>query len=181
MRVIESSLTLLLAPLALAFAAPLHAAPDAARIAAAGRLLDAMQYEQTMDRTVDALIAEQKRVFPQMIERRIGSAAPPELTAKVQQAIETHVRVAFARNRAKNREGTALIYASHFSAAELDRLAKIQAEPVMAKMRVEMPQITAESMSLGLAGVQSEEAELRKDIEQIVRDYMETHGKSPAT
>lgn len=174
-------LTLFLGFLAAAIAVPLQAEPDPQRIAAAGRLLDAMKYEETMDRTVDAMIAEQKRVFPQQLERVLGSAPPPELVTKVQQAIETHVRVAFARNRIKNREGTALIYASHFTAAELDRLAKIQVEPVMAKMRSELPQITAESMALAMAGMQSEEAEVRKDIERIVKEYLETHGKTPSS
>ena len=174
-------LTLLLAPLALAFAAPLHAAPDPARIAAAGRLLDAMKYEETMDRTVDAMIAEQKRVFPQQLEQVLGSSPPAELVTKVQQAIETHVRVAFARNRIKNREGTALIYASHFTAAELDRLAKIQAEPVMAKMRSELPQITTESMALAMAGMQSTQNEMRQDIERIIKEYMEAHPKQSSS
>jgi len=174
-------LTIFLGLFALAIAAPLQAAPEPARIAAAGRLLDAMKYEETMDRTVDALISEQKRVFPQQLERVLGSAPPAELVAKVQQAIETHVRVAFARNRAKNREGTALIYASHFTAAELDRLAKIQVEPVMAKMRSELPGITAEAMALSMAGMQSEEADMRKDIENIVKEYLDTHGKQPSS
>jgi len=174
-------LTFLLGSLALAFAAPLQAAPDAARIAAAGRLLDSMKYEETMDRTMEAMIAEQKRAFPQQLERLMGAAPPAELVTKVQQAIETHVRVAFARNRIKNREGTALIYASHFTADELDRLAKIQGEPVMAKMRSELPQITTESMALAMAGLQSEEAEMRKDVEKIVRDYLDTHPRQPSS
>ena len=174
-------LTYFLGAFALAIAAPLHAAPDPARIAAAGRLLDAMKYEETMDRTVDTMISEQKRVFPQQLERVLGAAPPPELVTKVSQAIETHVRVAFARNRIKNREGTELIYASHFTVAELDRLAKIQVDPVMAKMRSELPQITAESMALAMAGVQSQEGELRKEVERIVKEYIDTHGKETSS
>lgn len=164
-----------------AMAPPGSAGPDKGRIAAAGRLLDAMHFEETMDRTVDALIAEQKRAFPQQLERILGTAPPAELVAKVQQAVETHIRVAFARNRAKNREGTALIYAKHFTAAELDRLARFQSDPVMAKMRAELPTITAESMALAMAGVQSSEGEMRRDIEKIVKDYLESRGKPPSS
>jgi len=79
------------------------------------------------------------------------------------------------------KRGTALIYAKHFTAAELERLAKLQSEPVLVKMQTEMPQIATESMALSQAMAASGNATLQARIKAAVEDYYRSKGEKPGT
>jgi hypothetical protein len=166
----------LLAAVAFAAAVPAAAAPDAARMAAAERMLDATDYDATVARTVDAMIVEQQRQFRARLEQQTGRAVPDELANRLFAEIEVAIRSAMARHRKRVREGTALIYANRFTAAELDRLAALQSDPVMVRMRKELPGIMTESMMLSRAMLESELPAMKQRIEAVVLDYMRTHG-----
>lgn len=155
------------------------AAPDVARMAAADRLLDAIHYDDLTNRTVEAIIAEAQKSFPQQMEERLKEPLPADLRDKLFAVIANSIRRATTQNRANIRRGTAMIYASRFTTAEIERLIEIQRDPVMAKMQVEMPQIMAESAALGRAAVQAEMPQMAKDIEQVVKDYFAANGGSP--
>lgn len=152
-------------------AAAAPAAPDAARMAAAGRLLDALHYDELTDRTVEAMIAEAQKTFPKQVEERIGQPLPIDLRDKLFAAIAGSIRHAMSENRANLRRGTAMIYASRFTEPEIEHLIAIQKDPVMVKMQAEVPQIMTESAALGSAAVQSELPRMTRAIEQIVKDY----------
>jgi len=163
-----------------AAAAPV-AAPDAARMAAAEKLLDKMHYDQLTDRTVEAMIADAQKAFPAQLEARMGQALPAELKDKLFAVIAASLRRAMTQNRGNMRRGTVMIYASRFTAPELAHMIQLQDDPVMVKMQAELPQIMAESAALGSAAVQSEMPRMAKDIEQIVKEYLAANGDKPAT
>lgn len=167
--------------LLLAAAVPALAAPDARQIVAAERLLAAQDYDSTLDRTITALTAEMKRTFAERVNRDLAEPAPPQLISELQDIVERHVRVYFAQNRARMKRAMALIYASHFTIAELDRLATIQRDPAMRKLQAEAPQIAAETMGLSQAAWGSAEPALRAEIERAARDYLKSKGKPPGS
>jgi hypothetical protein len=156
-------------------------APDAAQLAAADRLLDAMHYDSLIDRTIEALVAEAQKTFPQQLEQRLSQPLPKELKDQLFTVIASSMRNSMSANRAEMRRGTALIYASRFSVPELEHLIALQKDPVMAKMQAEMPGIAAESTALGRAAVDRELPRMAERIQQVVKDYFAAHGGSPGT
>jgi hypothetical protein len=156
-------------------------APDAAQLAAAERLLQALHYDKIVDRTTDALVADAQKSFPDQLEQRLGKAVPKELKDKLFAAIASSMRGAMSNNRVEMRRGAALIYASRFTAAELDHLAELQKDPVLVKMQAELPGIAAESTALGRAAVERELPRMTANIEQAVKDYYASHGDDPGT
>lgn len=162
-------------------AVPAEAAPDAQRIAAADRLLKAQDYDSSLDRTINVLIDEMKRSFPQRINSSLAQPASPGFIARMEEVVERHLRVHFAKNRARMKRAMALIYADHFTVAELDRLAAIQADPVMRKMQIEAPKIAAETMGLSQAAWAEAEPALRAEVEAAAREYLKTEKQPDGT
>ncbi|MGH6658817.1 MAG: DUF2059 domain-containing protein [Sphingomicrobium sp.] len=162
-------------------AVPAAAAPDAQRIAAAERLLKAQDYDSSLDRTITTLIEEMKRSFPQRFNRGAAEPAPPEFIATMQEVVERHLRVHFAKNRARMKRAMVLIYADHFTVVELDRLAAIQSDPVMRKMQMEASKIAAETLGLAQAAWAEAEPALRAEVEAAARDYLKSKGLQPGT
>ena len=80
----------------------------------------------------------------------------------------------FAENMPNLRKGTALIYASRFSAVEIEQLTVLQRDPLMVKMQREMPQIMAETIALSQAMVRREMPRLVEEIKAIVEDHIKT-------
>jgi len=173
--------TMFIAGLALLFQVPAAAAPSAQQIAAAERLLKAQDYDSTLDHTMNVMIEEMKRSFPQRMNAGQPEPLAPEFIAKLEEMVERHLRVHFAKNRAKMKRATSLIYAEHFTVAELDRLAAIQADPVMRKMQKEAPKIAADTMGLAQAAWAEAEPALRAEIEAAAREYLKSKGETPGT
>jgi hypothetical protein len=162
-------------------AAPAQSAPDPARLAAADRLLDAMHYDSLIDRTTSAYIAEAEKTFPGQLEQKLGKPLPADLKDQLFAVIASSIRHAMTDNRAQLRRGTAMIYASRFTPAEIDHLIVLQGDPVMIKMQQELPQIMTESVALGEAAMQREMPKLATSIEQVVKDYYASEKARPAT
>lgn len=163
---------------AIGLATPAPGAPiDSKRIEAAERLLDAIDYDQSTRQTLDAIIAEQKKQFQQRLAQQSGTPLPKSLADQLMAEVEATMRGAFARHGPRMREGTALIYAKHFTAAELDRLAALQSDPAMVRMRTELPAITAESMALSNAMLQAELPDMKARIEKLILDYLKRNGE----
>ena len=170
--------------LALSLAAPAMAAPsapDPARMAAADKLLDAMHYDSLIERTTSAYIADAEKTFPAQLEQKIGQPLPAELKDKLFAVIASTIRKSIDENRTELRRGTAMIYASRFTAAEIEHLIRLQGDPVMIKMQQELPQIMTESVALGHAAIQRELPGLASSIEQVVKDYYAEQKAGPAT
>ena len=154
--------------------------PDPDRIAAAERLLAALNYDALIDRMTEAMIAESEKSMPDQLARMAEALGkdppPPELLAKVQSRVSKAFRDTMRENRSELRRGTALIYASRFTAAEIDHIAELQKDPVMIKMQAELPAISAEGTALGRAAFTQKMPEVMKDIEALVEEYY--RGKS---
>ena len=184
------SIPILLAALA---ASPLSAAPaappqapasprlDPAAVAAANRLLDAMNYDQLVDRTMNAMIAEAERTIPQKLEAASGTAIPDDLKAKLTTVISDFMHRLATANRAEMREGTALIYARHFTASEIDHMIELQHDPVMLKMQAELPQIMAESLALSQASLDRETPRMMEQLKSVIEEYERNKGGKPST
>jgi|SRR4051812_40570038 hypothetical protein len=155
--------------------------PDASRVAAAQKLLDAMHYDSLIDRTLEAVVAETQHSIAVNLNRELNEALPADLMTKIQAIAERHLRSAIGDHRAELKRGTALIYARHFSAEELSRLATLQSDPVMAKMQIELPQIAAETMALSRGLVDSAKAGIEDEMKAAVIDYMTKKGEKPST
>ena len=175
-------LTSIVAVAALCVGAPAAAkpaSPDAPRIAAAQKLLDSMQYDKLIARTLDAVVAETRRSIEANLTQELGGNLPSDLTTKILGIAEAHMRRAITDHRAELKRGTALIYARHFTTDELARLAALQADPVMAKMQAEAPQITAETMVLSRGLMDSAKAGVEDEVKAAVLDYLQRKKETP--
>lgn len=154
---------------------------DAGTLAAANRLLDAMNYEDLMDRTMTAMIAESERSLPAKLEAAVQQPLPDDLKAKLTTFISDYLRHASIANRAEMRKGTALIYARHFTAAEIDHMVELMRDPVMVKMQARMPQIITEAVALGQANMEREMPAMIEKLKSLVEDYLRTKDEQPAS
>lgn len=170
---------------ALFWAASVQAAPaappsDAARVAAAERLLDAMHFDTQIDRTMDAVITEVQKNIETSLTAKLDEPAP-ELIKELREIAADHMRTTMRSHLANLRRGTALIYARHFTVAELERLTTLQSDPALVKMQSELPQIAAESMALSRAVAESGQADLQARIKDAVERYVAAKGGKPVT
>ena len=154
---------------------------DPAAVAAANRLLDAMNYDQLIDRTMNAMIAEAERTIPQKLEAASGTALPNDLKAKLMSVISEFMHRLATAHRPEMRQGTALIYARHFTATEIDHMIELQHDPVLVKMQAELPQIMAESMALSQASLDQETPRMMEQLKAVIEGYERNKGEKPAT
>lgn len=160
------------------YAQPAPAAPDPAAIEAANRMLDVLDYEKLTQRTLDALVTEAQRTLPQRLEASSGRTLPADLKKRLGELLGQSVTQTFQRNKAELKRGTALIYARHFTAAELAHLTKLQSDPVMRRMQLQMPQIAAETLALTQAALEKERPQLLADIRKLIAEHMGEDGGS---
>jgi len=154
---------------------------DPKALASAEHLLEAMHYDQVVDQTMNAMIADAQKTLPARLEEGSKTPMPAALKAKVSEAIVTWVRTSFAANKADMRRACALLYARYFTASELDHLADLQKDPVLIKMRDKMPEIMTETVRLSQAAVARDMPKLRERLQAIIDDYARSGGEKPAT
>ena len=94
----------------------------------------------------------------------------------MEEIVERHLRVHFARNRARMKRAMVLIYADHFTVAELDRLAAIQVDPVMRKMQAEAPRSRPRRLASRRRPGPRPSPRLRAEIEAAAREYLKSKG-----
>lgn len=171
---LASALTIIAAP---AFAAP-AAGPDPAAVTAAEHLLDSIEFDSHMDKVVEQISAQVKRQFAAEVNGKLDQALPDDLMQSLQRVVDDHFHAIFNAHRAELKRATALEYAAHFSAAELNRLAVIEADPLLKKFRDEEPELAASGMALGHSLAERERPQLEADLKAAVEDYYRNHGKS---
>ena len=101
--------------------------------------------------------------------------------AKLTTVISDFMHRLATANRAEMREGTALIYARHFTASEIDHMIELQHDPVMLKMQAELPQIMAESLALSQASLDRETPRMMEQLKTIIEEYERNKGGKPST
>lgn len=156
-------------------------ANDPQRLSAARKLLQVMNYDANIDRTVDTLIKQIQNDLPAQMETAFGQALPADVITRLQGVVEVHFRKAIADHREDLRRATLLIYAKHFTTAELSRLAEIQRDPVMAKYQQEMPEIAAESLKLGRALTGTEIPKIQEEAKAILEEYVASRAAPNGT
>jgi hypothetical protein len=158
-----------------ASAAPAEAPPrqekvSSAALEAADRLLTAMGYDAMMKHAVDAMIAKMAPVLKSSMEKETGQPIDDALIARL-----TAIQSDFLQQRlvksADLRRASALVYANHFTAGELDHLAQLYKDPVMRKWSQVGPDAAAEIMPLVHQVLETHQDELEAKIKAAVTDY----------
>ncbi len=147
---------------------------DPAALAAAERMMDAMNYDKLIDDMMTAMVAQARLSIPEQIEK-MAEQAGEELPADFKERLVAIVVGSLERSTkgktAELRRDTALIYARHFTAAEIDRMTELQKDPVMVKMQAKMPAIMAESMAMSQKTLAEEMPRMIEDVKQMVAEY----------
>lgn len=166
-------------------AVPVATAVDPAALAAAERLMDAMNYDKLMDQMLDAMVAQFRQSMPAQIDKlteKLEKKLPADLKEKLVEIAISSMEQSMRDNKATFRRETAQIYARHFAVTEIERLTEIQKDPVMVKMLAKMPAIMAESMAMTQTAMADEMPQMLDDVKRMVAEYLEAHPdkESPA-
>jgi hypothetical protein len=151
---------------------------EAARIAAAERVLEAMDYDAITEKTIDALAIEGHRQLMGQLQSNPNLSLSRSKMNRLSSTVVEFMRSTMAAHKPNLKRGTALIYARHFSVEELDRLAVLQRDPLMRKFQSELPQISAELMAMNNAMITAEQPKLRAAIQQILQEKEESSSSS---
>ena len=177
MKIISVSLALIMAVPAWAAEPAAAPAPSPATVAAADRLLVAMDYENMMSQMTESMIAQMGPATKKAIEAEIGKTLDDELVRRI-----TEVQARFLRSSLTKdpnmRRAIALLYARHFTAPELDRLADLYQEPVMKKWTQVAPALMADMMPLITDMNLARRGDLVEEIKTVVEDYLQEMGES---
>lgn len=147
---------------------------DRATVLAAGRLLDAMGYDTMISQMVDKMGAQFGPQMKQSIEAKTGKPANPEMIRRLADA-QRRFLVKFTSGP-KLRHATELLYAKHFTAAELDRMAVLMRDPVMQRWNARIPEVMTDMLPLITQQIDANGAELKSEIMAIIVEYMGEQG-----
>jgi len=151
---------------------------DPAALAAADRLLTAMDYDGMMKRACDAMVEKMAPMLKSSLEQKTGQHVDDALIDRI-----TGVEGQFLRqvllNRPDIRRASAVIYATHFTPAELDHLAQLYKDPVMRKWSIVGPEAAAELMPLIQGLAESHRAELEEKVKAAVLEYYSQKAERP--
>ena len=151
---------------------------EPATLAAADRFLTAMDYDGMMRRACDAMVAQFGPMLKSSIERKTGEPVDDALIGRISDIQSQYLRETLL-NTPGRRRATATIYATHFTARELDRLAELYRDPVMRRWSEVSPVATAELMPLIHDVAEAHRAELEEKIKAAVVDYYSKRKATP--
>ena len=165
----KSLLTLFALVMGLAIATPPLSAQDAAAepdpkaVEAAGKLLDSMDMEKTMQESLKTSLDAQMQQFAQL---GLPPAGIEELKKEMFDFLSDVLSWDEIRPTVVN------LYAQSFTAEELDELRAFYQTPTGKKALSLMPQLMNEGMMLGQQKVQERAAELNQRIAPIIQKHM---------
>ena len=151
--------------------------PDAPTIAAAERLLTGMDYDRQMERMSEMMAEQSGPAMKKSIEAETGMQVDDELIRKLAEVQRSSLREVFVNDK-NLRRATALIYARHFSAADLDRLAILYKDPVMRKWTELAPALMGDMMPLIMDIARAQGAQISAKSKAIVTDYFAEKTKA---
>ena len=151
---------------------------DPATLEAADRMLTAMGYERMMQRSCDAMVAQMGPMFKRAIEEKTGEPVDDALINKLT-AIESEFLRVQIGNSPDIRRAIATLYASKFSAAELNHLADLYQDPVMHKWTEVSPDMTAQLLPLIQGVAEAHRDELEQKIIAAIADYYAAKKDAP--
>lgn len=147
-------------------------------LAAANRMLAAMGYNQMMQRSCDAMVAQMGPMFRKAIEEKTSEPVDQALIDKLT-GIEAQFLHATITDSPDLRRAIAMLYASRFTAAELNHLADLYRDPVMRKWTEVSPDMTAQMFPLIHDVVDAHKDELEQKIMSAVTDYYDEKKDVP--
>lgn len=154
-----------------AFAQETDVSPEG--LAAAENLLEAMDYDELMARIVDGMVAEQRVQMRTMLEQS-GEEISPQLIEDATEVIQRHSRDVIMGNLDELRIATAHIYAANLSAEDLERLAVLQADPVMKRFNAAMPAMMQDTMALTMALVIEAQPAMQSELMEVIARHLES-------
>nr|ART35686.1 B377 [uncultured bacterium] len=129
-----------------------------------------MDFERMMLRTTDAMIAQMGPSLKKSIEAETGETVDDELIVRL-----TSVQAKFLRTHIvddpKVRRAIGILYARHFTAAELDRLAILYRDPVMRKWTEMAPEMMGDWMPLIFGMMNAHGNDPKAELKQTAEDY----------
>lgn len=169
---------------------PGHAAPmnapavaqqanvDPAALTAADHMLTVMGYDRMMRQTCDAMIAPLGGMFKKAIEAKTGQPADDALIKQLTDIESDYLRATVV-NSPELRRAIGMLYASEFSAAELNHLADLYRDPVMHKWTEVAPEMTARMLPLVHGVADAHRSELEEKLTTAITNYYA--AKQPPT
>ena len=122
-------------------------------------------------------IAMANSVFEQNVaaaEKQRGEAMPADLKQKVRIAMNEEIGAMMTELKRTALDDAAQIYADHFTAEELRRLAVISADPVMRKSQQLMPQMLPKLAQIGLKVAEDRKPIMQQKIKEVVDQWLAT-------
>ncbi len=155
-------------------APPIASVPNAnpASLAAAHRLLDAMGYEDLMRRTTQSMVAPMKADIKRRLEEKLERPVDDSLIVELSAVADRFMKARLV-DEPKLRSATALLYARHYSAADLDHMAVLYRDPVMQRFNRQLPALMAEFMPLITGMLDQHRGTLELEMTTVIRDYLE--------
>jgi len=154
--------------------------PDARTLAAAERLLTGMDYDRQMERMSEMMAQQAGPALKKAIEAESGLPVDDELIRRLAEVQQSFLRKAFVNDK-NLRRATALIYARHFSAADLDRLTILYQDPVMRKWTELAPAVMGDMMPLIMDIARAQGAQISAKSKAIVTEYLVEKKKAGGT
>lgn len=148
--------------------------PDAASVAAAGRLLDAMGYDTMISQMVEKMSAQFGPQMKQSLESKTGKPVSPEMISEMVAAQRRFVEK--FTSGPKLRQAMEVLYATHFTAVELGRMAVLMRDPVMQRWNQKIPEVMTDMLPLVTQQMDAHGDELRREITAIIVTYMDKPG-----
>jgi hypothetical protein len=144
---------------------------DPAALAEAIRYLDGEEFDSEVLRSAEMNLELQMQTTFDEIRKRSDEDVPEDLLEQLRSLTQEHVRTTLQTEMASIKRQAALIYAAHFTAAELVRLREISADPVMIKARKQNKSIEPQLIALGVRVMEPYEEDLQAKILRLVTDY----------
>lgn len=102
---------------------------------------------------------------------------PADLKQKVRIAMNEEIGAMMTELKRTALDGAAQIYADHFTAEELRRLAVISADPVMRKSQQLMPQMLPKLAQIGLKVAEDRKPIMQQKIKEVVDQWLATQER----
>lgn len=141
-------------------------------VAAAEALLDAMDYDDLMARTVDEMVLEQRNQMRALVEQS-GEEVSDALLEDATEVLTRHSRGMIMGNLDELRTATAYIYAANLSVDDLNRLTVLQSDPVMKRFNAAMPAMMRDTMALTMNLVMEAQPAMQAELMEVIQRHLE--------
>lgn len=149
---------------------------DEARLEAAQRYMDAINYENQVKETMATSAPQFIEVGLANAEQIYETKLPDDVRNEIKKAMLKVIDEIGDQFSTKTRLRAARTFAANFTAAELDRLTEIQSDPVMKKFLSKSPQISSELFNIGITEMQVFQPLIQQKVQEIVQAYLDENS-----